>query len=196
MWISLYSTIDFPLWCSCVCVCGCVSVLCAWLEIHFCIFYNNQHIASPAHSPCGKVWRGIENKSLAFHTSLAFSGPRCQLFAQIIKIFSHECQHSPHLDWSPVAGRRSPAANRHERVSTGAEPTANQPPGSSLAMPLWALTAMSTLIFKRALKMQSRKNKSEMRTTKGPQNGSAHRRQRTKVMPTPTPKRGPVKYAM
>lgn len=92
-----------------VCVlCGCVSVLCAWLEIHFCIFYNNQHIASPAHSPCGKVRRGIENKSLAFHTSLAFSGPRCQLFAQIIKIFSHECQHSPHLDWSPVAGRRPP----------------------------------------------------------------------------------------
>lgn len=77
----------------CVCVCECVYARGSKFISAYFIIANS--LPRPPTPPCGKVWRGIENKSLAFHTSLAFLGPRCQLFAQIIKIFSHECQHFP-----------------------------------------------------------------------------------------------------
>lgn len=103
-----------------VCVCECVYARGSKFISAYFIITNS--LPCPPTPPCGKVWRCIENKSLAFHTSLAFLGPRCQLFAQIIKIFSHECQHfPPPLDWSPVADRQSPVANRPERVSAGAQ---------------------------------------------------------------------------
>lgn len=91
----------------CVCVCECVYARGSKFISAYFIIANS--LPRPPTPPCGKVWRCIENKSLAFHTSLAFLGPRCQLFAQIIKIFSHECQHfPPPLDWSPVASHQSP----------------------------------------------------------------------------------------